>query len=120
MKRAKRSDWKAKEPLPSMPSNRTTIRLDRLFSSDEIELIKMGLTPSETDNRCFMYWENEKLFIHRSWTGYCMFVVRFVAEGKGYRMVAADLNREQFKHTYDWKDAKLIKTLIDRLLRDNK
>ena len=117
MKPAKPSDWKT-SPLPSKI---TTIPLDRAFSSPEIERIQRGLVPEEMEDKWFIYWKDDTLFFHRSWTGLCAYVVRFVKEGENWRAVEADVNRdpEQYKETDDNKNAQIVYNLMDLLLRRN-
>ncbi len=114
MKAAERSDWRTSE----LPSKRTTIALDRLFPPHDIERIKLGLIPQEMEDKWFVYWEKDALFFHRSWTGFCIFIVRFVIQGDACRMVEADLNRDpdQYGETSDSRDARMISFLIDTLL----
>ena len=70
------------------------------------------------EEKWFIYWEADTLFFHRSWTGVCIYAVRFASEGDSFRMVQADVNRdpEQYKETSDSRDAELISYLIDVLL----
>jgi hypothetical protein len=78
----------------------------------------MGLVPEEMEDKWFIYWQDDALFFHRSWTGFCVYIVRFSPEGDGHRMVQADLNRdpEQYGGTSDEHDARMISYLIDLLL----
>lgn len=114
MTSAKRSYWKTKE----LPASKSTVPLDRLFSSDEMSRIQAGLVPEVMEDKWFIYWENEKLYFHRSWTGYCIYIVRFEADLDGYRMVEADVNRnpEQYSRSSDSYDTEMINYLIDTLL----
>jgi len=114
MKTAQSTDWKT---LP-LPKSRSTIRLDRLFSAQEMERIRQGLIPEQMEDKWFLYWQDDRLFFHRSWTGLCIFVVRFAPEGESYRMLEAEVNRdpEQYGQTSDDEDAHMISTLIDLLL----
>lgn len=111
---AKPTDWKT-EPLPS---RKATLRLDRTFSFEDMNRIRLGLIPEAMEDKWFIYWKDDTLFLHRSWTGYCIYVVRFVPVADGYRMVEADVNRnpDQYKETRDETDAKMIAFLIDLLL----
>jgi len=34
----------------------------------------MGLVPEEIEDKWFIYWEDDTLFFHRSWTGNCIYV----------------------------------------------
>ena len=108
------TDWET-EPLPV---ECTTILLDRLFSPDEMHLIRAGFIPEWMEDRWFVCWQDDALHFHRSWTGHCIYIVRFVREGEAWRMVRADVNRdyEQYQQTDDGEDARLIPRLIDMLL----
>ena len=114
MKAAKPADWKT-EALPRM---RTTIRLDRTFLPQEMRSIRRGLVPEQMEDKWFIYWKDDTLFFHRSWTGICIYVIHFAAAGDRYRMLAADVNRdpEQYSETSDERDAEMISYLVDVLL----
>jgi hypothetical protein len=115
---AKRSDWKT-EPLPE---RNAVIPLDRAFTREEVERIRRGLVPEQMEDKWFVYWEDDALHLHRSWTGACIYVVRFAPlEDGGARMVEARVNRdpEQYKETSDAKDSSTILSLVKVLLLRN-
>src|SRR6478672_8534096 len=114
MKGATKSDWRT-TPLPS---KRSTISLSRHFSLPEIQLMQSGFVPEDMDDRWFVYWQSDTLFFHRTWSGFCIYVVRFAGEGDSYRMIDADVNRDpkQYRGTNDDHDAKMIEFLINVLL----
>ena len=114
MKSAKRSDWKT---LP-LPEQRATIELDLRFTPDEFEQIKRGVIPVEMEDKWFIYWEDDTLFFHRSWTGFCVYAVRFACDDEGATAVRADLNRdpEQYNNNDDQYDAEMIAYLVDVVL----
>jgi hypothetical protein len=114
MKAAKPGDWKV-EPLPT---NRVTVRLDRWFSAEEMTSIRRGLVPAAMEDKWFIYWKDDALFLHRSWTGFSIYVIRFVAEGGGWRMIEADVNRDpaQYSLSDDERDVDMISYLLDVLL----
>ena len=105
------TDWKT-EPLPA---KHTTIALDRLFPSGDMDRIRAGFIPEWMEEKWFIYWRDDALYFHRSWTGFCIYVVRFVREGEAWRMVRADVNRdyEQYQMEDDEEDVALIHNLID-------
>jgi len=80
--------------------------------------IREGLLPQQMEDKWFIYWQDDALYFHRSWTGFCIYVVRFAVEGNSFRVVEADVNRdpEQYGETDDARDAKMISFLIDLLL----
>ena len=114
MKTVKQSDWQT-QPLPA---EKSTVPLDRRFSEDEVQRLRLGLVPQEMEDKWFVYWQDDTLFFHRSWTGNCIYAVRFARDGDSYRMVEADVNRhpDQYTETDDDRDARLISYLIDVLL----
>jgi hypothetical protein len=70
------------------------------------------------EDKWFIYWKDDTLFFHRSWTGLCLYVVRFATERDRCRMIEADVNRdpEHYKDTSDERDAEMISYLVDVLL----
>jgi 8-oxo-dGTP diphosphatase len=65
MRPAKPTDWKT-YPLPS---KKITIRLDRTFSPQEMKRLSEGLVPRQMEDKWFIYWKDDTLYFHRSWTG---------------------------------------------------
>jgi len=108
------TDWKT-EPMPRSFVN---IPLDRTFTPEEMQLIRAGLGPRQMEEKWFVYWEDDILYFHRSWTGYCIYIVRFRQEGSSSRMYDADVNRdpEQYGETDDQFDAAMISYLVNVLL----
>ena len=82
--------------------------------------MQSGLVPGQMEDKWFIYWQENSLYFHRSWTGFCVYVVRFETDGDSCRMVEADLNRErsEYGQTDDDHDAAMISYLIDVLLLD--
>ena len=114
MKTAQPADWKTE----ALPSKKTTIHLDRTFLPQEMEHIRRGLVPEQMEDKWFIYWQDDTLFFHRSWTGFCIYVVHFIPEGDRYGMVEADANRDpaQYKGMNDERDARMISYLVEVLL----
>ena len=114
MTKAKKEDWETK-PLPGL---RTPISLDRSFEPQEMECIRRGLVPEQMEDKWFIFWEDDTLFFHRSWTGFCIYAVDFICDEELCRMVSAEANRDpaQYSMNSDERDAELISYLIDRLL----
>ncbi len=114
MREATSSSWKT---VP-LPEGRTTIPLDRSFSKSEMRDIQVGVIPQEMEDKWFIYWEDDTLYFHRSWTGFCVYVVRFACDEDGTKALEADLNRDpkQYNNTDDQFDAEMIPYLIDAVL----
>lgn len=114
MNAAKKSD----RYTTDLPTAKSTIVLNRTFSTSEIQRIREGLVPHQMEDKWFIYWHDDALYFHRSWTGNCIYKVRFIAEDGCYRMIEADVNRDpkQYRETRNQHDAKMISYLIDTLL----
>jgi len=54
------------------------------FSDSQFALIRLGAIPEEMEERWFCFFEDPELFIHRSWSGICVYRVRFARDGNGY------------------------------------
>jgi len=109
-----RDEWE----LQKMPKLHATIRVNRHFSQREIEKIKLGFRPDSMDDHWFIFYEKDRLHIHRSWTGYCIYIVRFGNEAGDY--VASELqanrNPKQFGASDDAYDAQMAFWVIDYFL----
>jgi hypothetical protein len=70
------------------------------------------------EDKWFICWIEGELFFHRSWTGHCIYVVKFETDQTGCRMVKALVNRdhEQYRETSNDRDAAMISFLIDVVL----
>jgi len=114
MKSATPTDWKTE----ALPERRTTVRLERSFTAGEMDSIRRGLVPGQMEDKWFVFWRDDHLFFHRSWTGFCIYVVRFVSEGESFHMVEAEVNRDpaQYTQTDDSEDIQMISFLVDVLL----
>jgi hypothetical protein len=83
-----------------------------------MEQIRKGLIPEQMEDKWFVFFENDRLYFHRSWTGYCIFEVAFAATNNAFVIGAAEVNREptQYSATDDAYDARLLSFLINSLL----
>ena len=111
VKIAQRDDWKT-EPLPSTAK---LIEFDLNYSLSEFEKIIIGTIPEEMEDKWFVFHEAPWLYIHRSWTGFCIFKVRFEMFDDRVKITEVWVNRdsEQYKETDDNLDADLLKILLD-------
>lgn len=111
---AMRTSWKT---LP-FPAARASIPFEREYTAAEHAQIARGFIPRDMDDRWFIYLEGDTLALHRSWTGACIFRVRFAPAGDGYRIAEAWANRDagQYRVTDVHEDATHLARLIDLLL----
>ncbi len=114
-KAAEPNDWKRKP----MPEKNTRIVFEKGYNEQEMEKIKWGFIPEQMEDKWFIFWKDNKLHFHRSWTGICIYIVNFQKEQNNkYSIKDAIINRdpEQYKSTDDEYDKKLILYIIDTLL----
>src|SRR5688500_10310032 len=81
---AKRDDWMT-TPLPAA---RASVALDRTYTASELERIREGNVPQEMEDKWFAFYEEPWLYLHRSWTGFVIYEVRFEPVGDGGGRVA--------------------------------
>ncbi|MGB6299866.1 MAG: hypothetical protein WBF90_27350 [Rivularia sp. (in: cyanobacteria)] len=71
-KKATRSDWK----IQPMPELKTQLQVEEVFTKEEYEYLSWGLIPKRMEDKWFIYLEDNWLYFHRSWSGFCIFKVR--------------------------------------------
>lgn len=105
---AKKSDWKTSD----MPAQHTIYTIKRKISESEMEKLMLGNIPQEMEDKWFWYFEDGKLYAHRSWTGFCIYILSFTP-GSDIIEVTANRDPEQYKCTDDAEDAKSLSKLLD-------
>lgn len=102
-----------------LPAARAQLAVERSYGPDEMTWIRAGLAPLSMDDRWFLYWQGRTLHCLRSWTGFCVFEVRFeeAADGSA-RIVEALANRDpqQYQPSEPDEDGTELLELIDTLL----
>ncbi|HXQ71556.1 MAG TPA: hypothetical protein VN844_13765 [Pyrinomonadaceae bacterium] len=112
---ATRQSWPNIKPLPEQ---RAALSLERAFTEEEFELIRYGSIPEAMENKWFIFLEDDVLYFHRSWTGFCIYQVSLKKDGAQYRVVEALANRDstQYSAADDHYDVNLLNFLIDNFL----
>jgi hypothetical protein len=92
------------------------IAIDLCFSQEQYNLIKKGLKPKEMEDKWFIYFENEWLYFHRSWTGYGIYKAEIIENnGKYYiKEFFVERNKEKYKNIDDNRDIQNFTFLIAR------
>lgn len=70
---ATKEDWE----IYPMPEKNATFKIKKKLSKEDIANLKRGHIPEEMEDRWFSYFEDGKLYIHRSWSGLCIYIVTF-------------------------------------------
>ena len=112
---ATRQSWPNAQPLPQQ---RAPLSMEREFTEEEYELLSHGLIPEEMEDKWFIFLEEDVLYFHRSWTGFCIYQLTVRKEGPKYRVVEVLANRDsnQYSQTDDHYDVNLLTFLIDNFL----
>lgn len=105
---AKKTDWKT-EP---MPARNIKFQLKRNFSKEQMAALVKGNIPQEMEDKWFWYYEDGKLYAHRSWTGFCIYIIEFDLT-TGIHNVTANRNPEQYKCTDIGEDIDSLNHLLD-------
>jgi 8-oxo-dGTP diphosphatase len=114
MKQAIRTSWKT-EPLPS---KHAILTVDCSFTESEMEKVRMGLIPREMENKWFIFFEDDILYMHRSWTGFCMYVAHIAKSDNHYIVTKLLVNRDdtQYKNTDDDLDVEEFQRIINNFI----
>ena len=112
---ATRNDWERLKPLPRL---RKQIPFREIYSEKEYRLIRHGLIPHVMEDKWFIFLKDDRLYLHRSWTGYCIYKLRFEKTAEGHKVSETWVNRnpKQYKETSDKYNTVLLRYLIERLL----
>ena len=98
-----------------MPDERQRIALKREYSAQEFDRIRAGLVPEEMEQKWFIYFEDPWLYLHRSWTGFCIYHVRLELFETRVHVAEVIVNRQpdQYRGTAD--DGEFLCILLDTL-----
>ncbi|HEX6903929.1 MAG TPA: hypothetical protein VF789_29730 [Thermoanaerobaculia bacterium] len=111
---ATRESWKT---LP-IPEARAELRFSQTYDLADFERIKRGLIPEAMEDKWFIFFEEPWLYLHRSWTGACIYGVRFQPGEGGFTAVESWVSRDpqQYKEDSIDYDRAVLGFLIDRML----
>lgn len=111
--KAERRHWKIKLSDISQPKR---IDFSIKFTDEQFEKITNGLIPEEMEDKWFIFFENNWLYFHRSWTGYCQFKMQITKEKDkqiySVKEFYAERNPERYKCVDDTEEIKKISFLI--------
>ena len=110
-----RDDW---ENLSPLPAERQRLVVNRVYTPEEMAIIYRGFIPSSMDDRWFIYYEERSLFLHRSWSGFCIFRIDFEPTLVGWSVASAWVNRRQDQLLFDVPDEEAEVRGIEILMSD--
>lgn len=105
----KKEDWKNH----AMPAQTEYFVLERTLTENELARLRHGHLPQEMEDKWFCYCEGDTLFIHRSWTGHCIYLVALSQSG----VLNVTVNRDpaQYRETDIECDKIQLKILLNQL-----
>jgi hypothetical protein len=111
---ATKDSWKI---LPR-PTDRAALAFTESYTLEEFWQMKRGLIPRQMEDKWFIYFEESWIYFHRSWTGACIYGIRF--ESSITRAFAVESwvsrNSTQYRETRTDYDQLVAKFLIDTFL----
>jgi hypothetical protein len=111
---AQQADWKT-QPLPEQY---VTLEIAHTFTPTEMQAILRGFIPEAMEDKWFIFYTDQTLFLHRSWTGYCMYEADFLEAAGQHKVSRLRVNRDpdQYAFTDDEYDKQLFVYLVNTLL----
>ncbi|MBQ6575965.1 MAG: hypothetical protein IJL90_07670 [Lachnospiraceae bacterium] len=107
----KRSDWKNVD----MPEARDGFILKRAFSKKEMMALRKGHIPEAMEDKWFWYMEGDTLYIHRSWTGFCIYIAE-LSDGYTHK-VTVNRDPEQYVSEGAEADCERLNKLPDYMIK---
>lgn len=80
MKTATKNDWSDLQPMPPLYED---LKIELHFNGSHMRNLRRGFIPVDQDQKWFLYFEDNILHIHRSWTGLKMYEVLFDDDDEG-------------------------------------
>ena len=105
---AVKTDWKTLE----MPEAHECFKLERKISGEELNNLRYGHIPHEMEDKWFSYMDGDTLYAHRSWTGYCIYIIE-INEETGVHDVTVNRDTEQYRCNSINEDIKSVNDLLD-------
>lgn len=105
---ATKADWK----IQDMPKECESFQFARKFSAKELQNLRYGNIPQEMEDKWFWYMEGNTLYAHRSWTGFCIYIVE-INEATGIHKVTVNRNKDQYTCTSVQEDIEELNELLN-------
>ncbi len=112
----KKSDWKTLPP----PKQVKTLPLHFPVSRKELELIKPGHFPETMDHKWFIYFEDNCLVMHRSWTGLQVYRAFYNEESEEFSELEVNRDAESYGISDDEYDKQNFIFVISVLFLNRK
>jgi len=113
-----RDDWRVFD----MPVTYETSLLNKELNAAEYQALLMGFLPRDMDDRWFMYANEGYVYLHRSWTGHCIFRLKIEVIKDDCLLTELRINRDtdQYKSTNVEVDKREVDSILSYLIALNK
>lgn len=103
--------------LKPLPAQTSTLPLNLVFDAQQSALLRMGYVPCTMEEKWFHYFADNVMYLHRSWTGICVFKVYFEPHGDGLKTTHVEASRdpEQLGNSDDEHDIELVRAELDNM-----
>ena len=111
---ARRDSWKIKP----MPKARARLDVSAQFTRGKLLHLRLGRVPGEMEEKWFAFVEGDWIYLHRSWTGFCIYAARLELRGDVHQIVEAWVNRDtnQYQGKDDEEDQQMLVNLIHAVM----
>ena len=101
-------DWKC-EPVSNVT---ITADFQLELTVEQREVLKQGYTPLSMEHKWFYYYERGKLYIFRSWSGRCLYIVKLNEKGSIHTVTAFAYDTTHIEKTQQEIVDKITKLLL--------
>ncbi|GAA4018162.1 hypothetical protein GCM10022247_47030 [Allokutzneria multivorans] len=86
----------------------------RVWSGAEMRAIRLGLAAGQMEDRWLALVEADRLFLHRSWTGFGVYEAVFSEQPDGWRITEAwvESNSDRYRRQGDTYEALFLQMLV--------
>lgn len=97
-------------------NNPKQIEIALQFTEGQFSKLTKGLIPQQMEDKWFIFYENDWLYFHRSWTGLGIYKAQLLKEKDGYAIKEfwAERNQEKYSSEDDRTDIENFSFLIAR------
>lgn len=101
-----------------MPQSQILQNFECQLDQVQYESLSFGLVPTDMDDKWFIFMEDNQVFFHRSWTGHCIFSIKFEEKAGTMIAVEAMVNscQDQYKPINDEVEIRLLRELMSKVI----
>ena len=104
--------------LKPMPWRRWPLGFAGSFSKEDVTAFRQGFLPRDMDDQWLVRTVGDWVYVHRSWTGSCIYDLQLRATPQGWAVGRSwvNRNRRDYRGSSLDEERDLCRSLIDRLI----